>query len=131
LETVISVQNLTKVFFNKKSKITEEQEIWALNDISFEVKHGEIFGLLGPNGAGKTTTIRCIAGLLKPHSGTIQINGEPLKIQEKSIRYKMGFLTENHGNYDYLSVGDNLRFFGSFYNIDSNVLEDRIDTVLE
>ena len=131
MESVIKVQNLSKVFYNKKSKITEEQEIWALNYISFEVKHGEIFGLLGPNGAGKTTTIRCIAGLLKPNSGTILINGEPLKIQEKSIRYKMGFLTENHGNYNYLSVGDNLRFFGSFYNIDSNVLEDRIDTVLE
>jgi len=131
MESVIKVQNLSKVFYNKKSKINEEREIWALDDITFDVKGGEIFGLLGPNGAGKTTTIRCIAGILKPHSGVILINGEPLKNQENSMRSKMGFLTENHGNYEYLTVLDNLRFFGSFYNIDINTLNDRIDLVLE
>lgn len=131
MESVITIQNLSKVFYNKKSKHEEESEIWALNDVSFDVKQGEIFGLLGPNGAGKTTAIRCIAGLLKPHSGSVQINGEPIKNQENVIREKMGFLTENNGNYEYLSVQENLQFFGSFYNIDPTKLKDRIDSVLE
>ncbi|MFX1276629.1 MAG: ABC transporter ATP-binding protein [Promethearchaeota archaeon] len=131
MESVIKVENLSKVFYNKKSKSEEESEIWALNNVSFEVKQGEIFGLLGPNGAGKTTAIRCIAGLLKPHAGNILVNGENLKKQEHSLRKNMGFLTENHGNYEYLSVHDNLRFFGSFYDIEPGELEKRIDSVLQ
>lgn len=131
MESVISLEDLSKVFYNKKSKNEEEREIWALNKVSFNVKYGEIFGLLGPNGAGKTTAIRCIAGLLKPTSGTIHVNGVSIKNRENVMRMKMGFLTENQGNYEYLSVQDNLRFFGSFYDIDPKSLEGRINSVLE
>ena len=91
---------------------------------------GEIFGLLGPNGAGKTTAIRCIAGVLQPTSGRIIVNNEEVnKYQAYKIRKDLGFLTENHGNYENLTLDENLRFFGSFYELGN--LEDRISEVLQ
>lgn len=128
MESAIEVKNLSKVFYNKKKETEKEREVWALNSASFEVKKGEIFGLLGPNGAGKTTAIRCIAGILKPHSGTVQVNGEDIQQESHLFRKKMGFLTENHGHYEHLSVYDNLSFFGSFYDIEN--IEQRIEEVL-
>jgi len=128
MESAIKVKNLSKVFYNKKKETEKEREVWALKNASFEVKRGEIFGLLGPNGAGKTTAIRCIAGLLKPYSGTVQVNGENIQEESHLFRKKMGFLTENHGNYEQLSVYDNLSFFGSFYDIED--IDQRIEDVL-
>ena len=128
MESAIKVENLSKVFYNKKKETEKEREVWALNNASFEVKEGEIFGLLGPNGAGKTTAIRCIAGLLKPYSGSVYVNGENIQHETHLFRKKMGFLTENHGSYEHLTVYDNLSFFGSFYNLDN--LENRIEDVL-
>jgi len=128
MESAIKVKNLSKVFYNKKKETVKEREVWALNNVSFDVKKGEIFGLLGPNGAGKTTAIRCIAGVLKAHTGNIQVNGEDLGLKAHDFRKKMGFLTENHGLYEHLSVNDNLRFFGSFYDIQD--IEHRIEEVL-
>jgi ABC-2 type transport system ATP-binding protein len=128
MESAIKVKNLSKVFYNKKKETVKEREVWALNNVSFDVRKGEIFGLLGPNGAGKTTAIRCIAGVLKPHTGNIQVNGEDLGLKAHEFRKKMGFLTENHGLYEHLSVNDNLRFFGSFYDIQD--IDHRIEEVL-
>ena len=128
MESAIRVENLSKVFYNKKKETEKEREVWALNSASFEVKKGEIFGLLGPNGAGKTTAIRCIAGLLRPYSGSVYVNGEDIQHEAHLFRKKMGFLTENHGNYEHLSVYDNLSFFGSFYDVEN--LDQRIEEVL-
>lgn len=128
METVIEVKNLSKVFYGKKVN-GESKEIWALNDISFQVNKGEIFGLLGPNGAGKTTTIRCISGLLNPTAGAIYVKNENMKYKSSILRKSMGFLTENHGNYESLTVSDNLSFFGSFYEL--NNLNERIEGVLK
>ncbi|TFF87709.1 MAG: ABC transporter ATP-binding protein [Promethearchaeota archaeon] len=128
MSSVIKLENISKVFYNKKAP-EEQKEIWALNNVSFKVYEGEIFGLLGPNGAGKTTTIRCIAGILKPIAGDIYIDNEKLtdfNIHKK--RKEMGFLTENHGSYEQLTLYENLRFFGGFYGIIN--LEERIDEVL-
>lgn len=126
----IRVENLSKVFYNKKAPL-EDREVWALNNISFEVKKGEIFGLLGPNGAGKTTAVRVIAGILKPVTGSAYILGENINKQFDShlLRKKLGFLTENHGSYESLTLYQNLEFFGSFYDIRD--LDSRIDSVLE
>jgi len=128
MESAIKVENLSKVFYNKKKETEKEREVWALNSASFEVKKGEIFGLLGPNGAGKTTAVRSIAGLLKPYSGSVFVNGENIQHETHLFRKKMGFLTENHGNYEHLSVYDNLSFFGSFYDVEN--LDQRIHDVL-
>ncbi|MEJ2250687.1 MAG: ABC transporter ATP-binding protein [Candidatus Lokiarchaeota archaeon] len=129
MSSVITLENVSKVFYNKKAS-EDQKEVWALNDVSFDVQEGEVFGLLGPNGAGKTTTIRCIAGILKPITGNIYIKGE--KISEFNVYLKrrdMGFLTENHGSYEQLTLYENLRFFGSFFEIEN--LEGRIDEVLQ
>lgn len=126
----IRVENLSKVFYNKKAPL-EDREVWALNNVSFEVKKGEIFGLLGPNGAGKTTAVRVIAGILKPVTGAAYILGENINKEFDShlLRKKLGFLTENHGSYENLTLYQNLEFFGSFYDIRD--LDSRIDSVLE
>jgi ABC-2 type transport system ATP-binding protein len=115
METVIEVEDLSKVFYNKKS----DKEIWAVDNISFSIQKGEIFGLLGPNGAGKTTTIRLIAGLLHSTTGNITVLKRNVKEEAHNIRKDLGFLPETHGSYENLSLYENLEFFGSFYDIDN------------
>lgn len=132
METAIRLENVEKIFYNKKNKKLpeEKRDVVALGGISLEVNKGEIFGLLGPNGAGKTTAIRCIAGILQPNSGKIYIKNKELnKSNAYLFRKDLGFLTENHGNYESLSLYDNLQFFGSFYALDN--LEERIDVSLK
>lgn len=124
METVIEVEDLSKVFYNRKS----EKEIWAVDNISFSIQKGEIFGLLGPNGAGKTTTIRLIAGLLHPTTGNISVLNRNVKKEAHKIRKDLGFLPEMHGSYENLSLYENLEFFGSFYDIDN--LNNAILTIL-
>lgn len=116
--TVLRVKNLTKRFGKRV----------AVNDVSFDVFEGEIFGFLGPNGAGKTTTLRMIAGLAKPDSGNILICGYSLKTKyEKAIR-NVGGIIENPEMYKNLSGLDNLKYYASLYNkIDKN----RINQVVE
>ncbi len=125
MDAAIKVENLSKVFHNKK----EHKEIWALDNISFEVQKGQVFGLLGPNGAGKTTTIRLLAGLIKPTTGRAYVFDQDVQTQPHIIRKRIGFLTENHGNYENLSVFDNLKFFGSFYDLPN--LTSRIHDILK
>ncbi len=103
---MIEVKNLTKKFKN----------VLAVNDISFEVSEGEVFGCLGHNGAGKTTTMRLILGLLKPTSGTAHVWGKPL-IQYPQLRRKVGVLLENDGLYENLSGEDNLDYYARLYDI--------------
>ena len=131
MESAIKLENVSKMFLNKKQKNRSEiREIWALGGVSFEVKKGEIFGLLGPNGAGKTTAIRCIAGLLKPNSGKIFIKDQEMnRLVAHQLRKDLGFLTENHGNYDTLTLYENLEFYGSFFNIEN--LDNKIDSALK
>ncbi|KUJ98544.1 MAG: ABC transporter, ATP-binding protein component, partial [Thermococcales archaeon 44_46] len=97
----IEVENLSKSYGNFK----------AVDELSFEVYKGEIFGFLGPNGAGKTTTILSMLGLIIPDKGTIKILGndvfrEPIKVKEK-----IGFLPENATLYEELTAWRNLEFF--------------------
>jgi ABC-2 type transport system ATP-binding protein len=123
--TSVEVENLTKIFFDKKN----HKDIHAIDGITFNLKAGEIFGFLGPNGAGKTTTIRVLAGLIKPTSGYASIFGQDVVEMGDRIRKNIGFLTENHGNYENLSVYDNLKFFGGFYDIPD--LDKRINEILQ
>jgi len=115
---------LVKIFYGKKNK----KDIHAINGISFKLKAGEIFGFLGPNGAGKSTTVRVLTGLLKPTSGYARIFGRDVGDMGDRIRKDIGFLTENHGSYENLTVYENLKFFGGFYDIKN--IEFRIDEVL-
>ncbi len=102
-----------------------------VDGITFSVAPGEIFGFLGPNGAGKTTTIRVLAGLLKPNAGQAWVLDHEVVAEAGEVRKSIGFLTENLGNYENLTLEQNLSFFASFYDLEGRDAEVRIGEVLE
>ena len=90
----------------------------AVEDVSFDVRAGEVFGLLGPNGAGKTTTLRMLGGLILPTSGSVWIDGQPFtRANGSALRARIGFLTESPGLWDQLSVEDNLRVYARLFAV--------------
>ncbi|RLF43033.1 MAG: ABC transporter ATP-binding protein [Thermoplasmata archaeon] len=89
----------------------------ALKGISFEVGDGEAFAFLGPNGAGKTTTIKIMMGFLRPDSGTVRMFGKDISVYGKEVRKKVGFLPEEIGFYENLSVYDNMDFYARLFGI--------------
>jgi ABC-2 type transport system ATP-binding protein len=105
--------------------------IKAVDDISLEVKKGEIFGLLGPNGAGKTTTISMIASLLRPDSGKIYIDSLDTETDLKKIKKMMGVVPQEMAFYEELSAKENLIFWGKLQGVGRKTLEERIRFYLE
>jgi ABC-2 type transport system ATP-binding protein len=103
----------------------------AVNEVSFSVQEGEIFGLLGPNGAGKTTTISILATLLPPDGGKVIIGGYDLAREANKIKPLIGFVPQELALYQTLSAWDNLAFFGRIYGLRGNVLKERIATALD
>ena len=104
--------------------------IKALNDVSLAIKEGEFFGLLGPNGAGKTTLMNILIGYLSADSGSVYINGEEVSDNELKYRSELGFVPQSVALYGDLSAEENLKFFGSLYNMDSSVLKKNISEYL-
>lgn len=102
----------------------------AVDGISFEVKRGEMFGFLGPNGAGKTTTVNILAGILKPDSGDVKIDGVASP-GRKEARLHLGNAPQALALYDELSGEENLAFFGRLYSLSGRTLRNRIDWALE
>ncbi|NRD67003.1 ABC transporter ATP-binding protein, partial [Corallococcus exiguus] len=93
----------------------------AVEDLTFDVRPGEVFGLLGPNGAGKTTTVRMLTGLLRPSSGDAEVWGHSVTRDGESLRKVVGLLTEQPGLYDRLTARENLRFFMKLHELDESV----------
>ncbi|MEW6030225.1 MAG: ABC transporter ATP-binding protein [Chloroflexota bacterium] len=129
----IDVTNLRRVFratigvFKRSVK-----EVVAVEDISFAVEKGELFGLLGPNGAGKTTTVKMLATLLIPTRGTAAILGHDVVKHAGEVRKHIGFIFGGErGLYWRLSAEDNLRYFASLYGTDPEVSKKRIPYLLE
>jgi ABC-2 type transport system ATP-binding protein len=90
----------------------------AVDNVTFSVEGGEVFGLLGPNGAGKTTTLRMLGGLIAPTAGTVAIDGRPFtRATAGSLRARIGFLTETPGLWDNLTVEDNLRVYARLFAV--------------
>lgn len=118
---MISVEKVTKKF---KSS---DQEILALDGISFKTKSGEIIGFLGPNGAGKTTTMRLLTGIYKPSQGQININGLSPIVDRLEVLKNIGYLPENNPLYNEMTVLDYLKFIASIKGETS--LEEIIDEV--
>lgn len=110
----------------KVSKYLNKRRI--LNDISFDVDPGSIFGYLGPNGAGKTTTIRIILGLYEQYTGTIKFGSASIGSFDKS---RMGFMLENDGLYGNMTLLDNLKLYADIYRQDFSRVSGRIDELLE
>ena len=115
---MIEVQSLTKKFNGRT----------VLNEISFQVKEGEIFGYLGPNGAGKTTTMRIILGLLKPTAGKALVWGQNLG-ENEGLRRRIGVLLEHDGLYERISAYENLDYYAQLYGVSNRV--EKIENLLE
>jgi ABC-2 type transport system ATP-binding protein len=95
----------------------------AVDDISIQVKQGEIIGFLGANGAGKTTLIRMLCGLLLPTSGTASVAGFALQTQSEQIKRNIGYMSQKFSLYEDLSVLENLQFYGGIYNLKGKTLQ--------
>ena len=103
----------------------------AVNDISFSVKRGEIFGLLGPNGAGKSTTFKMMCGLLRPTSGSATVNGVDLQVAPSEGRSLLGYMSQKFSLYTILSVMQNLEFFAGIYNARGEKKQKVIDLMVD
>lgn len=103
----------------------EVGRVKALNKLSFHVDKGEIFGFLGPNGAGKTTTIKCIVGILNCDGGSIRIDGANIEDNRLESKNMIGFLPEQIGLYGGLTPVDTLRYYGGFYELEEEIIEER------
>lgn len=102
----------------------------AVDDVSFEVYGGEIFGFLGPNGAGKTTTIKMIAGLLQPTSGVVRVSGYDVQQQPLQAKAANGYVPDEPNLYPKLTGREFLRFIGDLYGIERQQVERRIEELL-
>jgi ABC-2 type transport system ATP-binding protein len=103
----------------------------AVDNLSFTVKQGEIFGFLGANGAGKSTTIRMLCGLLRPTSGTALIGGIDVSRNPEAVKRTIGYMSQKFSLYEALTVDQNIRFFGGIYDIPRARFEARRTFVLE
>lgn len=118
----LSVRNLSKSF----------GKFCAVNDLSFDVGEGEIYGLLGPNGAGKTTTVRMLACIISPSGGSASVFGHDIRSDPVSVRRSVGILTENPSLYEKLSAEENLAFFAQAYGMnDEQKIRARVKELLE
>lgn len=120
MSDAISIEHLVKKF----------ADLTAVNDISFKIKTGEIFGLLGPNGAGKTTTINMILGLLKPTSGKIFITGLDVSKHENEVKQFLGLMTQETVVEPDLTARENLEIFAELYHVPKEEVSKRIKEAL-
>ena len=122
MESILTVRNLVKGY-GKGAR--------AVDNVSFEVAAGEIFGLLGPNGAGKTTIIRAISTILSFTSGKIEVLGMDNREKSEEVRANIGILTTDIGAYERFSGRENLRYFGELYGMEKKALDKRIEELAE
>jgi drug efflux transport system ATP-binding protein len=103
----------------------------AVNDVSFDVRAGEVFGFLGSNGAGKSTTIRMLCGLLKPTSGTAIVGGLDVGRDPEGVKRRIGYMSQKFSLYEKLTVDQNITFFGGIYGLSPDRFAARRDFVLD
>ncbi|MEI8270998.1 MAG: ABC transporter ATP-binding protein [Paludibacter sp.] len=120
METVIKVENLTKRFGN----------FTAVDNISFEVKRGEIFGFLGANGAGKTTAMRMLCGLSIPTEGKGTVAGYDIFKQPELIKKSIGYMSQKFSMYEDLKVWENLELFGGIYGMSDKVIKQKTNELM-
>lgn len=120
-KTVISVRNLTKRFGN----------FTAVNNISFDVYRGEIFGFLGANGAGKTTAMRMLCGLSYPTSGSGTVAGFDITREGEMIKRHIGYMSQRFSLYNDLTVGENIKLFAAIYGLSKQDTGKRTDELLD
>jgi ABC-2 type transport system ATP-binding protein len=117
---IVSIQNLSKNFWNFK----------ALDNVSFGIKKGEIFGYIGPNGAGKTTTMKILVGLINDFQGTVSVSGYQLPKQKNEVYKLLGYLPQNVAFQEWRTVNQALKTFGKLSGLSDQKIEERIPEVL-
>jgi ABC-2 type transport system ATP-binding protein len=120
-EIVIHTENLTRKF----------GDFVAVNNISFDVKAGEIFGFLGANGAGKTTAMKILCGLLSPTSGVASVAGFDVYKENEQIKENIGYMSQKFSLYENLTVRENITFFGGIYGIDRKSLKIKSEELIQ
>ena len=118
---MIRVQGLFKEFDDPRSGIFR-----ALDNVSFEVRPGEIYGLLGPNGAGKTTCLRILSTVLRPTRGLVEVDGINVVRNPEGVRSRIGFMSCNTGIYDRMTAWEMVEYYGRLYGIPEEKLQARI-----
>src|SRR5689334_22149645 len=108
-ETIIDVRGLTRQFGKNV----------VVDDVSFNVHQGEVFGFLGPNGSGKSTTIRMLCGILTPSGGSGRVVGFDIASEAEQIKQNIGYMTQRFSLYEDLSVQENLEFYAGIYGVPS------------
>ena len=117
----VSVENLSRVFGSFK----------AVDNISFQVEPGEIFGFLGANGAGKTTTIRMLCGLLMPSSGNATVAGYDVYKDSEAIKRNIGYMAQRFSLYEDLTVKENIEFYGGVYGLNRKQIKTKTTELLD
>ena len=120
-ENVIEVEHLVKAF----------GVFHAVDDISFTVKRGEIFGFLGANGAGKTTAMHMLTGLNQPTSGTGKVAGFDIRTEHEQIKKHIGYMSQKFSLYEDLTVAENIRLFGGIYGLTDSEIASKTDSLLK
>ncbi|HTT33532.1 MAG TPA: ABC transporter ATP-binding protein [Methylomirabilota bacterium] len=121
LEPAISTEHLVRRF----------GQVTAVNDVSFRVEKGEIFGFLGPNGSGKTTVIKMLTGLLPLTGGSARVQGLDVRTQAEEVRERIGYMSQNFSLYSDLTVKENLLFYGRIYGLEPERLKRRIEETVQ
>lgn len=120
-QIAVEVENLVKKF----------GDFTAVDDISFQIRKGEVFGFLGPNGAGKTTTIKMLCGLLTPTSGKGRVGEYDVFTQSEKIKEHIGYMSQKFSLYDDLTVEENIDFYSGIYKVRKEKKKERKDWVLK
>ena len=121
MENIIEIKNLTKKY----------GDFTAVNDISFNVKKGEVFAFLGPNGAGKTTTIKMLTTLLAPTAGSVTIDGNDPKTQQHAVRSAFGIVFQDPSLDNELTAYENMQFHAMLYGLNRQQYAPRIEALLK
>jgi ABC-2 type transport system ATP-binding protein len=121
MDKVIEVENLTRAYGTFK----------AVDNISFDVKKGEIFGFLGANGAGKTTAIKMLTGILEPTSGKGMVAGFNIKTQRNKLKFKIGYMSQKFSLYEDLTLKENIKFYGGIYGLTKKQITDRTNDMIK
>lgn len=120
-EKIISVKNLSKKF----------GAFTAVNNISFEVYKGEIFGFLGANGAGKTTAMKMLIGISRPSSGEANVAGFDVKSNSEMVKKSIGYMSQKFSMYDDLTIKENITFFGGIYGLSKNRIKEKTTQLVQ
>ncbi|NRT12751.1 ABC transporter ATP-binding protein [Flavobacterium sp. 14A] len=120
-EKIIEVKNLSKVFGDFK----------AVNNITFEVYKGEIFGFLGANGAGKTTAMKMLIGISKPSSGEAIVAGFDVKTNTEMVKKSIGYMSQKFSMYDDLTIRENITFFGGIYGLSTAKIKEKTKQLVQ